>query len=105
MGMLVIIKSFRIKKNRIELSTGTILEENLVQSALHQTLGDEFTFQKYNKLKLKAKSTLEWLTKTVNVPEWPVLTFALKSASKSVARLGNCCLAMIPNILTEFEDL
>jgi hypothetical protein len=34
---------FRIKKNRMELSTGKILEENLVQSAFHQTLGDEFS--------------------------------------------------------------
>ena len=34
----------------MELSTGKILEENLVQSAFHQTLGDEFTFQQYNNL-------------------------------------------------------
>jgi hypothetical protein len=38
--------------------------------ALHQTLGDEFTFQQDNNLKHKAKSALELLTKkTVNVPE------------------------------------
>ena len=56
----------------MELSTGKILEENLVQSAFHQTLGDKFTFQQDNNLKHKAKSTLELLTKkTVNVPEWP----------------------------------
>ena len=54
----------------MELSTGKILEENLVQSAFHQTLGDEFTFHQGNNLKHKAKSTLEFLTKkTVNVPE------------------------------------
>jgi hypothetical protein len=29
------------KINRMELSTGKILEENLVQSALHQTVGDK----------------------------------------------------------------
>jgi hypothetical protein len=29
----------------MELSTDKILEENLVQSAFHQTLGDEFTGQ------------------------------------------------------------
>jgi hypothetical protein len=40
-----------------------------VQSAFHQTLGDEFTFRQDNNLKCKAKSTLELLTKkTVNVP-------------------------------------
>jgi hypothetical protein len=38
---------------------------------LKQTLGDEFTFQQDNNLKHKAKSTLELITKTMNVPEWP----------------------------------
>jgi hypothetical protein len=47
-----------------------ILEENLVQSAFHQTLGDEFPFQQDNNLKHMAKSTLELLTKKpVNVAE------------------------------------
>ena len=41
----------------MELSTDKILEENLVQSAFHQTLGDSFTFQQDNNLKHKAKST------------------------------------------------
>jgi hypothetical protein len=72
MGMLVIIKDwgvFQDKKNGMELSTGKILEENLVQSAFHQTLRNEFTFQQN---KHKAESTLELLTKeTVNVPEQP----------------------------------
>jgi hypothetical protein len=50
---------------------GKSLEENLVKSALHQTLEDECTFQQDNSLQHKAKSTLELLTKkTVNVPEW-----------------------------------
>ena len=44
MGMLVIGKDygilFWIKRNGIELSTGKILEENLVQSAFHQTMGE-----------------------------------------------------------------
>jgi hypothetical protein len=43
MGMLVIIKDcgvFQDKKNGMALSTGKILEDNLVQSAFHQTLGD-----------------------------------------------------------------
>jgi hypothetical protein len=58
----------------MELSTDKILQENLVQSALHQTLGDEVTIQQDNNLKHKAKSTLELLTnKTENVPEWPSL--------------------------------
>ena len=62
----------------MEPSTGKILEENLVQSAFHQTLGDEFTFQQDNNLKHKAKSTLELLTKkTVNVPEWPSYSLTL----------------------------
>jgi hypothetical protein len=53
MGMLVIVKEwgvFQDKKETIELSTGKILEENLVQSAFHQTLGDEIPFQKDNNL-------------------------------------------------------
>ena len=54
----------------MELSIGKILEENLVQSAFHQTLGDEFTFQQDNNLKQKATSILELLTKnTVIVPD------------------------------------
>jgi hypothetical protein len=39
---------FRIKINGMELSTGKILEENLVQSALQQTRGREFTIQQDN---------------------------------------------------------
>jgi hypothetical protein len=43
MGMLLIIKDWRVcqdtKRNGMMLSTGKILEENLVQSAFHQTLG------------------------------------------------------------------
>ena len=82
MGMLLIIKGwvvFQDKKiNVIELSTGKILEENLVQSAFQQTLGDKFTFQQDNNLKHKPKYTLELLTKTtLNVPEWPSYSFAL----------------------------
>ena len=62
----------------MELSTGKILEENLVQSEFHQTLGDEFTFQQDNNLKHKAKSILQLLIKkTVNVPEWPSYSFDL----------------------------
>ena len=57
-------------------SIGTILKQNLVQSAFQPTLGDEFTFQQDNNLKHKAKSTLELLTKTtLNVPEWPSYSF------------------------------
>ena len=66
----------RIKINRIELSTGKILEE--VQSAFQQTLGDKFTFQQNNNLKQKAMYPLELLTKkTWNVPEWPSYSFDL----------------------------
>jgi hypothetical protein len=55
-----------------------ILEENLVQSAFHQTLGDELIFHQDNNLKYKAKSTLELFTKkTVNGPEWPSYNFDL----------------------------
>uniref|UniRef100_A0A8K9XHD7 Uncharacterized protein n=1 Tax=Oncorhynchus mykiss TaxID=8022 RepID=A0A8K9XHD7_ONCMY len=54
------------------LSTGKILEENLIPSAFHQTLKDEFTFQQDNNPKHKAKSTPELFTNmTLNVPEWP----------------------------------
>ena len=74
-----------MKKHVIELSNGKILEENLPQSAFHQTLEDEFTFQQANNLKHNATSTQELLTKkTVNVPEWPSYCFDL-----------NLCLAMI----------
>uniref|UniRef100_A0AAZ3R042 Transposase n=1 Tax=Oncorhynchus tshawytscha TaxID=74940 RepID=A0AAZ3R042_ONCTS len=67
-----------IQINGIELSTGKILEENLIQSAFPQTLGDKFTFQKDNNPKHKAKYTLELLTKmTLNVPEWPSYSFDL----------------------------
>uniref|UniRef100_A0AAZ3PA19 Uncharacterized protein n=1 Tax=Oncorhynchus tshawytscha TaxID=74940 RepID=A0AAZ3PA19_ONCTS len=60
----------------MELNTGKVLKENLVESAFHQTLGDEFTFQQDNNLKHKAKYTLELLTKnTVNVPEWQSYSF------------------------------
>ena len=52
MGMLVIVKYWGVsdkkKKRKRELSTSTILEENLVQSAIHQTLGNEFNFQQDN---------------------------------------------------------
>ena len=69
---------FRIKINGIELSTGKILEENLVRSAFQQTLGEKFTFQQDNNLKHKANSTQELLRKmTLNVPEWPSSTFDL----------------------------
>uniref|UniRef100_A0A8K9XAW0 Uncharacterized protein n=1 Tax=Oncorhynchus mykiss TaxID=8022 RepID=A0A8K9XAW0_ONCMY len=59
-------RNFQVKKlTKMELSTGKILEENLVQSAFHQTLGDEFTFQQYNNLN------------HVNVPKWPSYSFDL----------------------------
>jgi hypothetical protein len=65
--MLVIVKDWGVfqdkKRNLLELSTDKILQENLVQSASQQTLGDEFTFQQDNNLIHRAKSTLELLTK------------------------------------------
>ena len=67
----------------VEVSTGKILEECLVQSVFHQTLGDEFTVQQDNNLKHKAKSTLELLTKiTVNFPEWPSYSLDLNLLKK-----------------------
>jgi hypothetical protein len=74
MGVLVIVKDggvFQDKKRNVnELSTGKILDENMVHSAFHKTMGDQFTFQQDNNLKHKAKSTLELLTKkTVKVPK------------------------------------
>ena len=51
--------------------TGKFLEEDMVQSAFHQTLDSEFTFQQENNQKHKARSTLELLTKkAVNISEW-----------------------------------
>uniref|UniRef100_A0AAZ3PDJ9 Uncharacterized protein n=1 Tax=Oncorhynchus tshawytscha TaxID=74940 RepID=A0AAZ3PDJ9_ONCTS len=62
----------------MELSAGKILEENLVHSGFHQTLGYEFPFQQDNNLKHKAKSTLVLLTnKTGNVPEGLSYSFDL----------------------------
>ena len=59
----------------MELSTGKIPEENMSQSALNHTLGEDFTFQQVYNLQNKAKSTLELLTKkTVNVSKWTVFT-------------------------------
>ena len=79
MGMLVIIKDWGVfQDKKMELTTGKVLEENLVLSAVHQTLGEEFTVQQGNNLKHKAKSTLELRTKkTVNVPEWASYIFDL----------------------------
>ena len=55
MDMLVIGRDyvfiFRMKINRIELSTGKFLEESLVQCSCQQTLGDKFTFQQDHNLK------------------------------------------------------
>ena len=80
-----------IKINVIELSSGKILEENLVQSAYQQTVGVKCTFQQDNNLNHKAKYTLELLTKmTLNVPEWPSYNFDLNE---------NGCLEMINNQL------
>jgi hypothetical protein len=50
-----------MKKIKMELCTGKILEENMVLSSFHQTLGDAFTIQQDNNL--KTKSILELLTK------------------------------------------
>ena len=50
----------RIKRNGMELSTGNILEENMVQFAFQLTLGDKFTFQQGNNLKLKVNYTVNW---------------------------------------------
>jgi hypothetical protein len=59
-----------IKINGIELRTGKVLEENLVQSAFQQTLRDKFIFQQDKNVKHKAKYTLELLIKTtLNVSE------------------------------------
>ena len=58
MGIHAIVKDqgvFRIKRNGIEPNTVIILEENLVQSAFQQTLGDKFSFHQNNNLKHKAK--------------------------------------------------
>ena len=61
----------------------------MVQSAFHQTLGNNFTFQQDNNVKDKAKSTLELLTKkTVNVPEWPSYSFDLNLFKNLLSLLG-----------------
>jgi hypothetical protein len=69
---------FWIKINGTERSTGKMLVENLLQSALHQTLENELTFQQDNKLQHKDKSTVELFTKnSVHVPEQPSYSFDL----------------------------
>uniref|UniRef100_A0AAZ3SFJ0 Uncharacterized protein n=1 Tax=Oncorhynchus tshawytscha TaxID=74940 RepID=A0AAZ3SFJ0_ONCTS len=62
----------------MKLSSGKILEENLLQSCFTPDTGEEFPFQQDNNLQHKTKSTIELLTKkTVNVPEWPIHSFDL----------------------------
>jgi hypothetical protein len=58
LSIVVAISCYFFQDKKIygmEVSTGKILEENLVQSAFHQTLVDEFTFQQDNNPKHKAK--------------------------------------------------
>ena len=95
----IIVKDWGVfqdkKMNIMELSTGKILDENLIHSASHQTLGDGFTFQQDNSLKNKAKSTLEFLTKkTVSVPAWQSSSFDLNLLENQWQDLDGC-LAMI----------
>jgi hypothetical protein len=75
----------------MELSTGKILEENLVQSAFHQTLGDALSFQQENPM-----PNLDWscLPRRLNVPEWPSYSFDL-NLLKNLWQDLNGCLAMI----------
>ena len=51
-GVFIIVKDWRVFQKKSGAK-----QENLVQSAFHQTLEDEFTFQQENNLKYKAKST------------------------------------------------
>ena len=48
-----------------------IVDENLLESAMNLKLDRRFTFQQDNGPKHKAKTTLEWLNKKINVLEWP----------------------------------
>jgi hypothetical protein len=80
----------------MELSSGKILMEILVQYALQQRMGDEFTFQQANNLKHKAKSTLDLLTKkTANVLEWESYSFDLNQLENLWQDLKKVCLSMI----------
>jgi hypothetical protein len=63
----------------MELNTDKILQENLVQSPCHQTLGEEFNFQLDNNLKYKSKSTLLLLTTKTECSWVADLQFLLKS--------------------------
>jgi hypothetical protein len=65
MGMLVIMGMVMLVINGMELSTGKVLEENLVQSAFHQTLGDKRIFQQDNNLK-HTRSNIHRM-----FPKWP----------------------------------
>ena len=53
---------FRTNIYGIKIRTGKILEENLVQSAFQETLGDKLTFQNDNNIKNMVKYTLELLS-------------------------------------------
>jgi hypothetical protein len=71
MGILDISKYWHVFQDKNKRDTAKHRqnpEQNLLQSALHQRLREQFTFQQDNNLQNKAKSTLELLTKTVNVP-------------------------------------
>ena len=67
----------------MELSTDKILEENLAQSAFHQTLGDKFNFQQDNNLKYKTKYPLLFTKMTLNVPEWLIYIFGMNIYDKT----------------------
>jgi hypothetical protein len=68
-----------IKINGIKLNTGKILEENLVQSAFQQTLGNKFTFQQGNNLKHSQIYTGVAYQDDMEctVPGWPSYSFDL----------------------------
>ena len=60
-----------------------ILDGNLLESAMNVKLGQRFTYQQDNDQKHKAKATMEWLNKKINVLEWP-------SQSPDSTRLNIC---------------
>ena len=82
MRRLVIVKDWGVFQDKKKIQNGAKHRQNLKAKPgsvdLHQTLGEEFTFQQDNIQKHKANSILELLTKkTVNVPEWESYSFDL----------------------------
>jgi hypothetical protein len=72
----------KIQRNGIELRTGKILEEHLVQFAFQKSLEDKFTIQQDNNLKQGQIYTWVAYRDDIDVPERPNYSFDLNLVEK-----------------------